>query len=114
MNPISHTFDYEQFQLSLPLKLLAPDDQLLEIVGVHCVVIVLVQELLQVLDQHLQPGVLPPKSGCLQGLNIALYCICITRTTFLYLGNNKHANTFEKVLLSQSKHMAFLLIALLQ
>ena len=78
MNPISHTFDYEQFQLSLPLKLLAPDDQLLEIVGVHCVVIVLVQELLQVLDQHLQPGVLPPKSGCLQGLKIALYYI---RTT---------------------------------
>ena len=104
MNPISHTFDYEQFQLSLPLKLLAPDDQLLEIVGVHCVVIVLVQELLQVLDQHLQPGVLPPKSGCLQGLKIALYYI---RTTLLYLGNNKHVNTFEKVLLSQSKHMDF-------
>ena len=48
------------FQLSLPLKLLPADDQLLEVVGVHRVVIVLVEELLQVLDQHLQPGVLPP------------------------------------------------------
>ena len=48
------------FQLSLPLKLLPSDDQLLEVVGVHRVVIVLVEELLQVLDQHLQPGVLPP------------------------------------------------------
>ena len=51
-----------------PLELLAADDQLLEVVGVHRVVIVLVEELLQVLDQHLQPGVLPPKPGRLQGL----------------------------------------------
>ena len=51
-----------------PLELLAADDQLLEVVGVDRVVIVLVEELLQVLDQHLQPGVLPPKPGRLQGL----------------------------------------------
>ena len=51
-----------------PLELFAADDQLLEVVGVHRVVIVLVEELLQVLDQHLQPGVLPPKPGRLQSL----------------------------------------------
>ena len=50
----------ELLSMASPLELLAADDQLLEVVGVHRVVIVLVEELLQVLDQHLQPGVLPP------------------------------------------------------
>ena len=56
--------------LDSPLELLPADDQLLEVVGVDGVVIVLVQELLQILDQHLQPGVLPPKPGALQSLKI--------------------------------------------
>ena len=68
--------------LKIPLELLAADDQLLEIVCVHRIVIVLVEKLLQVLDQHLQPGVLPPKPGRLQGLvmNRLLLVIRIVQT----------------------------------